>query len=194
MLKQLLCLVFSSTALVLVGCSNHNDHPHDMSSHDSHTGGMMMPNITHAIAVLHPTQGNSAAGAVHFHQMGADLHVVADIYGLDPNTTHGFHIHEFGDCSAPDGMSAGGHFAGAGHQHGKPTDIYPNRHAGDMGNITSDSNGKAHLEVTLQGVSLTMDNAVLGRSVIVHAKADDFGQPTGNAGGRIACGVIGAAK
>src|SRR5690349_6345092 len=133
MIKQLLCLVFSSTALVLFGCSNHADQHHDMSSHDSHAGGMMMPNITHAIAVLHPTQGNSAAGTVHFHQMGADLHVVADIYGLDPNTTRGFHIHEFGDCSAPDGMSAGGHFAGAGHQHGKPTDMYPNRHAGDMG-------------------------------------------------------------
>jgi len=187
--------LFVSTLILAAGCkSSTTMHHHDMSKDGLMSHPMAMMNLTHAIAVLHPTQGNTASGVVHFHQMDGSLHVVADISGLDPNSTHGFHIHEFGDCSSPDGMSTGGHFAGAGHQHGKPTDAYPNRHAGDMGNITADASGKAHLELTLQDVTLTGDNAILGRGVIVHAKADDFGQPTGNAGGRIACGVVGAAK
>jgi len=203
-MNRILTSVVLSSFLLAAGCrSDHNNSGdmhsgmhHDMSkdSGSMHHDMGMMSNVSSAIAVLHPTQGNSASGVVHFHAMGGGLHVVADISGLDPNSTHGFHIHEFGDCSAPDGMSTGGHFAGAGHQHGKPTDAYPNRHAGDMGNITADANGKAHLEIMLNDVTLTGDNAVLGRGVIVHAKADDFGQPTGNAGGRIACGVIGAAK
>jgi Cu-Zn family superoxide dismutase len=106
---------------------------------------------------------------------------------------HGFHIHEFGDCSAPDGTSAGGHFNPEGKMHGAPVDM--SRHAGDMGNIEADESGKAHLEYIDPMMSLTGDHSIIGRSVILHQNEDDLKtQPTGNAGPRIACGVIGVAK
>jgi Cu-Zn family superoxide dismutase len=89
-------------------------------------------------------------------------------------------------------MSAGGHFNPDKHQHGKPGD--PASHPGDMGNLKADDKGHAHLEITLAQASVSGKNAVLGRGVIVHAKPDDFSQPTGNAGGRIGIGVIGVAQ
>src|SRR5205823_3584780 len=213
-MTKILSLVTAASLAFAVGCNCSRKDYHDDSMHAEHSEmrhdemrhdemhkdmkkdsmAMAMPSAKHAVAVLHALSGSAVAGTVHFMQDGENLKVTADVTGLDPDTTHGFHIHEFGDCSSPDGNSAGGHFAGAGHQHGRPDDAYPNRHAGDMGNLVSDATGKAHLELTLHDVSLSGNNAVLGRAVIVHAKADDFGQPTGNAGGRIACGVIGAAK
>jgi superoxide dismutase, Cu-Zn family len=147
-----------------------------------------------AVAVIVPTAGNSAKGIVRFTQDGHGVKVVADIEGLAASAKHGFHIHEFGDCSAPDGTSAGGHFDPAGTKHhGKPEDA--EKHSGDLGNLESDANGKAHYEATIHGPSLeTGTGLILGRGVIIHAKADDFGQPVGNAGGRIGCGVIGVKK
>ncbi|HKQ96541.1 MAG TPA: superoxide dismutase family protein, partial [Candidatus Polarisedimenticolia bacterium] len=115
------------------------------------------------------------------------VHVVADLTGLTPGE-HGFHIHEKGDCSAPDGTSAGGHFNPGGHPHGAPG---AEHHVGDLGNITADASGKAHLEGIFAFMSMTGADSIVGRAVIVHAAADDLKtQPTGNAGGRQACGVI----
>ena len=145
-----------------------------------------------AIAVLHPTSGSSVAGTVTFTATGDEVKVVADITGLKPGK-HGFHIHEFGDCSAPDAKSAGGHFNPANHQHGAPD--APDRHAGDLGNIEADASGKVHLEMTDKVMKLSGSDSILGHAVIVHEKADDLKtQPTGDAGGRVACGVIGVAK
>jgi Cu-Zn family superoxide dismutase len=131
-------------------------------------------------------------GTVTFTKMGNTVQVVADVTGLTPGK-HGFHIHEFGDCSAPDASSAGGHFnptnnPHAGHDAEK-------RHEGDMGNIEADSSGKAHLELTDKIMAMSGDKSIIGRSIIVHEKEDDLKtQPTGNSGGRLACGVIGVAK
>jgi Cu-Zn family superoxide dismutase len=148
--------------------------------------------LTKAIAVLHPTAGNTVNGSVTFTKSGDEIKVVADVTGLTPGK-HGFHIHEFGDCSSSDGNSAGGHFNPAHKAHGAPE--ASDRHAGDLGNIDADASGKAHLEWNDKVMKLSGADSIIGRAVIVHEKADDLKtQPTGNAGGRLACGVIGVAK
>ncbi len=131
-------------------------------------------------------------GTVTFTAADEGVKVVADIEGLTPGK-HGFHVHEFGDCSDPKAASAGGHFNPGNHQHGAPD--ASDRHAGDLGNIEADASGKAHVDVTDKSMKLSGDNGVIGHAVIVHEKADDLKtQPTGDAGGRLACGVIGIAK
>lgn len=145
-----------------------------------------------AIAVLQSASGSKVSGTVTFTKSGNEVKVVADLTGLAPGK-HGFHIHEFGDCSAPDATSAGGHFNPGKHQHGAPE--ASDRHAGDLGNIEADASGKAHLELTDKAMKLSGEDSIIGHAVIVHEKADDLKtQPTGDAGGRIACGVIGLAK
>ncbi len=145
-----------------------------------------------AIAVLSPASDSKVMGTITFTKSGDGVKVVADITGLTPGK-HGFHIHEFGDCSDPKAASAGGHFNPGKHQHGAPD--ASDRHAGDLGNIEADASGKAHLELTDKAMKLSGDESILGHAVIVHEKADDLKtQPTGDAGGRLACGVIGVAK
>lgn len=147
---------------------------------------------TKAIAVLHPTSGNNVTGTVTFSASGNEVKVVADVTGLTPGK-HGFHVHEFGDCSSPDGNSAGAHFNPTHKQHGAPDAA--ERHEGDLGNVVADSSGKAHLEWTDKVMKLSGPDSIIGRSMIVHAQEDDLKtQPTGNSGGRVACGVIGVAK
>lgn len=147
---------------------------------------------TEAVAVLYPTEGNEAHGMVHFIEVDSRVRVVADLEGLAPGA-HGFHVHQYGDCSAPDGTSAGGHFNPDGTPHGAPD--ASERHVGDLGNVSADDTGKAHLEWTDSFLSFSGPHSILGRGVIVHAEADDFtSQPTGNAGARVACGVIGIAQ
>ncbi len=146
-----------------------------------------------AVAVLFPTAGQHCHGLVRFIQDGDSVKVVADLDGLTPDQQHAFHIHQYGDCSSPDGMSAGGHYNPEGHQHGLPDK--ENRHAGDLGNVQADALGKAHYELTVNNVSLMgAKNPIIGRAVVVHARTDDGSQPVGNAGPRIACGVIGLAN
>jgi Cu-Zn family superoxide dismutase len=144
-----------------------------------------------AIAILHSASGSQVMGTVTFTQTGDTVQVVADITGLTPGK-HGFHIHEFGDCSAADASSAGGHFNPMKKPHGAPDAA--ERHAGDLGNLEADASGKAHLELKDKMLKLSGENSILGRGVIVHEKVDDWSQPVGNAGGRLACGVIGVAK
>jgi Cu-Zn family superoxide dismutase len=163
---------------------------------ESATGEQMAasPALKEAIAVINPASGSNCKGTVRFIQDGTMVKVIADLEGLTPGGKHGFHVHEFGDCTAPDATSAGSHYDAEGTKHhGRPEDTM--KHSGDLGNIEADAGGKAHYEVTIQGVSIAGDHApIIGRGVIVHAKADDFGQPVGNAGGRIGCGVIGIMK
>ncbi len=145
-----------------------------------------------AIAVLGAASGSSVAGTVTFTASGDGVKVVADITGLKPGK-HGFHIHEFGDCSAKDATSAGGHYNPTKHDHAGPEAAQ--RHMGDLGNIEADASGKAHLEMTDKTLKLSGENSIIGYGVIVHEKADDLKtQPTGDAGGRVACGVVGVAK
>jgi Cu-Zn family superoxide dismutase len=145
-----------------------------------------------AVCVLYPTAGNKVSGTVRFSQVTGGIKVVADIRGLTPGK-HGFHIHECGDCTFPDGTSAGGHFNPKAMSHGAPMDAM--RHEGDMGNIVADESGNAHLEYVDNTLSFEGEASIIGRSVIVHQNEDDMKtQPTGNAGPRLACGVIGIAK
>lgn len=148
--------------------------------------------IDKAVAVLHPTEGSTVSGVVTFVCLSDGIHVTADVAGLTPGK-HGFHIHEYGDCSAQDGTSAGGHFNPFGKPHGAPTDT--ERHVGDLGNITADAQGKAHFEWTDKVLCMSGPHSIIGRAVIVHAGEDDLKtQPTGDAGARVACGVIGIAQ
>jgi len=146
-----------------------------------------------AVAVVHPTAGNKVTGTVTFTQVADGVQVRAEISGLPPGT-HGFHVHEFGDCTAADAASAGAHFNPTSKPHAGPDAA--ERHVGDMGNVQADASGKAKLDYVDHQISLGNDQrSVLGRSVVVHAKADDLkSQPAGDSGARVACGVIGWAK
>jgi len=146
-----------------------------------------------AVAVLHPTDGNKVSGTVTFTEVADGVQVHAEIVGLAPGN-HGFHVHEFGDCTAADGSSAGGHFNPTNQPHAGPD--ADARHVGDMGNIEADASGRAKLTYLDHDLSLAdSQRSIIGRSVVVHAKADDLkSQPAGNSGTRVACGVVGRAK
>jgi Cu-Zn family superoxide dismutase len=149
------------------------------------------PDVSEAVAVMHPTEGNEVSGTVHFTKTENGIRVVADINGLTPGE-HGFHIHSLGDCSAADASSAEGHFNPGNKPHGAPTDT--ERHAGDLGNLNADDNGNAHYDWEDDILSFSGAYSIIGRSVIIHSGQDDLqSQPTGNSGARVACGVIGIA-
>ncbi len=148
--------------------------------------------ITEAVAVLHPTEGNTVHGVVRFTKHGQAITVVADVEGLTEGK-HGFHIHQYGDCEAADASSAGGHFNPFKKPHAGPST--PDRHVGDMGNLVADATGKAHLEMDDSLLAFYGPASIIGRAVIVHGGEDDLmSQPSGNAGPRVACGVIGIKK
>jgi Cu-Zn family superoxide dismutase len=146
---------------------------------------------TELIAVLSPTEGNQAAGVVTFKSAGkGKVEVKANLTGLTPNSKHAIHIHQYGDLTSKDGKSAGDHYNPLGHQHALP-DVKV-RHAGDFGNLDTDANGNATLRLVVDNISLAGRlSPIIGRGVVVHAKVDDGSQPSGNAGDRIAVGVIG---
>lgn len=149
--------------------------------------------IKKAICVLQPTLGNDVAGVVTFTQEADGVKIVADVKGLSPGK-HGFHVHEFGDLTSLDGKSLGGHFNPDGDPHAGPDAA--KRHVGDLGNLEADATGKAHYERVDKIVSLDMcdPHCILGRGIVVHGGEDDLTtQPTGNAGPRVAVGVIGVA-
>jgi len=143
-----------------------------------------------ATASLQPTTGNNVSGKATFHQVGDKVHVVALVSGLTPGREHGFHIHDAGDCSSGDGMSAKGHFNPMGKPHGHYGT--PEHHAGDMPALKADANGNARLEADLDVMTVAPGPAsIVGRGLIVHADPDDYKtQPTGNAGARVACAII----
>jgi superoxide dismutase, Cu-Zn family len=146
---------------------------------------------TELVAVLSPTEGNHAAGVVTFESAGkGKVEVKANITGLSPNSKHAIHIHQYGDLTSKDGKSAGDHYNPMGHQHALPDKKV--RHAGDFGNLDADADGNATLRLVVDNISLAGRlSPIIGRGVVVHAKADDGSQPSGNAGDRIAVGVIG---
>lgn len=143
-----------------------------------------------AVAQLEPTEGNEVQGTVRFTEVPGGVRIVADVTGLEEGQ-HGFHVHENGDCSAPDAQSAGGHFAPQGSPHGAPTDPADQRHVGDLGNIEAGAMGSANYERIDNVISLSGPNSIVGKAVVVHANPDDLeSQPSGDAGDRLACGVI----
>jgi Cu-Zn family superoxide dismutase len=144
-----------------------------------------------ATAKIAPTTKTKSkvSGTITFKEVDGGVEATATLEGLTPGD-HAWHVHEKGDCSAPDGTSAGGHFNPENHKHGAPE--ADERHAGDFGNLTAGKDGKASKTFTMKGITLADGTtSIVGKGFIVHAKADDFKtQPTGNAGDRVACGVI----
>lgn len=141
---------------------------------------------------LQPTEGNTAAGSLELRVEDGGVRISGRLSGLAPDTVHGFHVHETGDCSAPDASSAGDHFNPQSQPHGNPAD--GPHHAGDIPNQRSDASGNADVDVLVQGIELGTGSStdVEGRALILHAERDDYTtQPSGNSGARIACGVIG---
>lgn len=200
-----------SAAAVVLGCENEGDKPTARvetaatTRADTHAGDdhghthaaadadSKASTTKEATATLEPSKApgmDDVKGTVHFMSTGTGVKIHATITGLTPNGKHGFHIHEKGDLSAPDLASAGGHFNPGGHKHGGPEGTA--RHGGDLGNLTADASGKATYDAMVEG--LTIDDAttgVLGKSVIVHEKADDLTtDPSGSSGARVAGGVI----
>lgn len=181
------------TGSLLVACApSHSDsgRPQAMPAAAHMTSAQM----DEAIAVVQPTEGNSAHGVVHFRQVDDGVEVTADVSGLPPDSDHGFHIHEFGDASAPNGNSAGGHYNPEGFPHAGPH--VSQRHAGDLGNLHADAGGRAQLRLTVHHLTIAgPHNSILGRAVVVHKDPDDLRtQPTGNSGARLGVGVIGIAQ
>jgi Cu-Zn family superoxide dismutase len=149
----------------------------------SHAAGPM------AMATLDPSSGSTARGTVHFQNAGdRGVEVIVDLTGVPPGV-HGFHVHEKGDCGN-NGQNAGAHFNPTGMVHGAPDAV--SHHGGDFGNVTADDKGEVHTRFTTHSISIDgATDGVIGRAVVLHGNPDDLvSQPAGNAGPRIACGVV----
>lgn len=140
---------------------------------------------------LSSASASLVSGRLLLRAKAGGVQLSGEIGGLVPNSTHAIHIHENGDCSAADASSAGGHFNPLATAHGRSG--MPVHHAGDMDNLVANSQGVATVDVMARNVVLggQAGNDIIGRAVVVHAQADDYSsQPAGNAGARVACGVI----
>ena len=147
-----------------------------------------------AVAVLIPVGKSGVTGKVTIERSGQGAVITGVVRGLEPNSKHGFHVHEFGDLSdRQSGKSVGGHFAPEGTPHGRPSDPPEERHVGDLGNIEANDQGVARFEIRDEQIALVGPNSVIGRSFVVHEKEDKFTQPSGDAGDRLAFGTIGIA-
>ena len=143
-----------------------------------------------AVANLQPTEGHNVSGVVTFTRVAEGVEIVAEVQGLAPGK-YGFHVHEKGDCSAPDASSAGEHYNPEGTPHGAPDNPPAQRHAGDLGNIEASAEGAANFRRVDQVISLEGPQSIIGRTVLVHAGEDDLtSQLSGDSGPRVACGVI----
>jgi superoxide dismutase, Cu-Zn family len=172
--------LFLTASLALAACGGTSTSPGD-ASHSASAGSIEVP--------LAARSGSKVSGNATFTEVDGAVKVRVQVAGAPPGKV-ATHVHEKGDCSAPDAASAGGHFNPGGHPHGMPPS--PERHLGDLGNIDIGPDGTGATEVVVMGANLREGdpNSFLGRAIIVHEKQDDGGQPTGNAGGRIGCGVI----
>ncbi|WP_164103414.1 superoxide dismutase family protein [Candidatus Laterigemmans baculatus] len=177
----MICTLLIGTALALGSSfALADEHAHGEAGTHAH---MEMPKL--GIAILVPTEGNKTRGMLRLSQMGKDLKITGKIRNLTPGE-HGFHIHEFGDLRSKDGTAAGGHFNPTGHEHGAPGE---KSHVGDLGNITANEQGVATVNIVSKDTPLGL---ILGRAFVVHAGKDDLkSQPSGDAGPRVATGVIG---
>jgi len=174
-------LFLALLSIPLLGACTSNDHG------AGHGKGLS------ASAKLEAKSGSSVSGMAHFQEVKGGVLVTIDVSGA-PAGWHAVHVHEKGDCSAADGTSAGGHFNPSAMDHGSPHASA--HHAGDLGNMLVQADGTGHHAIFMHELSVAPgDHSVVGRGIIMHADADDLvSQPTGAAGGRIACGEIKAAN
>lgn len=149
--------------------------------------------VEKAVSVIYPTEGSRVFGKVTFEPAKeGGVQISALLYNLAPGE-HGFHIHQYGDCSSADGSAAGGHFNPGDMSHASPSD--DNRHVGDIGNVIANQSGIAILKYRDPHMKLMGVKGIIGRSLVIHEKEDDLKtQPSGNSGGRVGCGVIGIAQ
>ncbi len=173
-MRKLTLFTATAAALTLAACG-------------SMTGAPAGPS---AVASLAPTTGNATAGQVRFAPSGDKVVVSGEVRGLKPNGEHGFHVHEKGDCSSGDGMSAGGHFNPAGAPHGRHGGA--RHHVGDLPSLKADAAGVARFRFESRSITVGSGAAdIVGKGLVVHRDPDDYTtQPTGNAGPRLACAVI----
>lgn len=190
-MKRILALTTCALTLTLAACSRAPE-PQAEAPADSAAPAADVAATT-ALAALAPAEGQSVTGTLTLTQEAGGVLITGTVGNLQPNSQHGFHVHENGDCSAPDFSSAGSHFNPSGAEHGNPANA-GGHHLGDMTNLEADDTGTAQVRVVISGATLRDGgpNDLVGRAVVVHAQPDDYtSQPAGNAGGRIACGAIG---
>ena len=186
---RLIRTMFPATMLVLAACSS--TPAMQSQSPRAEAPAPAMSTARAATITLMPASGSLVSGKLTATPIRNGVQFTGEIGGLAPGSTHAIHIHEKGDCSAADATSAGGHFNPAQQPHGR-VDTSPHHHGGDMDNFVADANGTARVDVHALGVSLGGGATDIGgRAIVVHAAADDYTtQPSGNAGARVACGVI----
>lgn len=187
-MKTITTLSIGALALLAVGCApKEAETPAPPAAEPAAVESAPAPAV--AYARLTPREGLEISGSVSFTEHEGGVAIAVHIEGAPPGP-HGLHVHEVGDCSAPDFTSAGGHFNPAGVPHGGPDDA--ERHAGDLGNVEVGEGGMVHLELDSELLTVSAGpSSVVGLAVILHEKADDLvSQPTGAAGGRLACGVV----
>lgn len=164
----------AATALAATGCASL---------------GIALNPITRAVAVIRPLQGGEVQGSLSFIQEGKAVRIAGEITGLAPGK-HGIHVHEYGDPTYADGSAFGAHLNLRNMPHGGPED--KKKHLGDLGNIEADRTGRAKVNLLSETISLSGRNGIVGRSIIIKERADDYKtQPAGGAGARIAFGIIG---
>ena len=179
-----------AAVLLVTACSSTNTAAPSVAETAASTAGA--GKSVQSIARLEATKGSSVSGTVQFFPLTeGGVRIQGRVEGLAPNTEHGFHIHEKGDCSSGDGLSAGGHFNPTQRAHGKFNASQPH-HLGDLPSLDADPQGVAIIDFVSKDLALNRGaNGILGRSLIVHNDPDDFTtQPTGNSGARLACAVI----
>lgn len=145
--------------------------------------------ISYAVAQLSSASGSDVQGTVYFvKEPGGKVRIKGTVSGLAPGK-HGFHVHQYGDCRDREAKNAGGHFNPRNNSHGAPNE--EERHTGDLGNIEADESGQANIDKDDKWIAFSGEKSILGRALVVHEKPDQFSQPSGDAGKRVACGVIG---
>ncbi|MDX1497539.1 MAG: superoxide dismutase family protein [Salinisphaeraceae bacterium] len=188
--ELLLCLLVAAL-LLLTGCDSEPAPVRNMEAIDTMANEQaeVIEQAPGLVVSLSPTRGHEATGTVVLTESpGAGLNMEISLSGLKPGL-HGFHVHETGDCSGPEAMTAGGHFNPGNKSHGAPSE--EDRHAGDLGNLDADGMGNARASISTAELSLSGPNSIRGRAFVVHAEADDLeSEPSGNAGARVACGVV----
>ena len=147
-------------------------------------------NTVQAVAIVTPVSGSDVRGTVVFTQQDSGILIETNLSGLEPGL-HGFHVHQFGDCSATDASSAGDHFSPHDRRHGDPGGDPGERHVGDLGNIEANQDGLAQVSKSDYVITFDGENSILGKSILVHSGEDDLtSQPSGESGEPVACGVI----
>ena len=184
-------LALAVAVALMAGCASSGSPAAATGNAGNNPSVKAKSTASRATVNLAPASGSLVSGKLTLVPMGDGVHMTGEVGGLKPGDTRGFHIHEKGDCSAADASTAGGHFNPAAQAHGRSGQ--GPHHAGDTDNIVADARGVARIDAHVTGVTLGggAGNDIAGRAVIVHAAADDYTtQPTGNAGARVACGVI----